>query len=125
MTSHKPNIFAASGHVAVTWADKYCPEPGIDDLNLNDSMPDYNLYQGAVTYLDREGRQLPFSCTYIAYTKNPSALDTNGNPTGGSWKREQLSFGERDAKQNVPRAAGYAKASNLAGQWPGRKTLRV
>jgi len=91
----------------VTWADKYCPGPGIDELNLNDDIPDYNLYQGAETYLDREGRQLPFSCTYIAYTKNPSAVDIDGNPTGGTWKREQLSFGERDAKQNTPRATSY------------------
>lgn len=111
--SGKPNIFAAGGHVAITWADKYCPEPGVDDLNLNDAIPDYNMYQGAVTYPSREGRQLPFSCTYIAYTKNPSAVDAEGKPTGGTWKREQLSFGERDAKQNVPRAAGYSEGASV------------
>ncbi|GGP57530.1 hypothetical protein GCM10009347_25070 [Shewanella algicola] len=112
--SGKPNIFAAGGHVAVTWADKYCPAVGVDETSLDDDIPDYNYHQGAATYLDREGRQLPFSCTYIAYTKNPSAVDADGEPTGGTWKREQLSFGERDAKQNVPRATGYSNSTKVA-----------
>ena len=112
--SGKPNIFAAGGHIAVTWADKYCPAKGVDDINLNDDMPDYNLYQGASTYLDRGGRQLPFSCTYIAYTKDPSAVDAENKPTGGTWKREQLGFGERDAKQNVPRATSYSDGAKVA-----------
>ncbi|WP_350601751.1 hypothetical protein, partial [Pseudomonas sp. 65/3-MNA-CIBAN-0223] len=67
--SGKPNIFAAGGYVAVSWDDKYCPAVDVDVTNLNDDFPDYNYHQGAATYLDREGRQLPFSCTYIAYTK--------------------------------------------------------
>ncbi len=112
--SGKPNIFAAGGFVAVTWGDKYCPAKGLDDINLNDDSPDYNLYQGASTYLDRGGRQLPFSCTYIAYTKNPSAVDAESKPTGGTWKREQLGFGERDAKQNVPRATSYSDGTKIA-----------
>ncbi|WP_338049795.1 choice-of-anchor O protein [Psychromonas antarctica] len=112
--SGKPNIFAAGGHVAVTWADKYCPAADVDDTNLNDDSPDYNYHQGAATYLDREGRQVPFSCTYIAYTKNPSAVDAEFKPTGGTWKREQLSFGERDAKQNTPRATSYSDGTKVA-----------
>jgi hypothetical protein len=112
--SGKPNIFAAGGYVAVSWDDKYCPAVDVDVTNLNDDFPDYNYHQGAATYLDREGRQLPFSCTYIAYTKNPSAIDADGVPTGGTWKREQLSFGERDAKQNVPRATSYSDGTKVA-----------
>lgn len=112
--SGKPNIFAASGYVAVTWDSKYCPAIDIDEANLDDDIPDYNYHQGAATYLDREGRQLPFSCTYIAYTKNPSAVDADNNPTGGTWKREQLSFGERDAKQNTPRATSYSNGTKVA-----------
>ena len=112
--SGKPSIFAASGYVAVTWDDKYCPAIGTDDASINDDIPDYNYHQGASTYIDREGRQLPFSCTYIAYTKNPSAVDADSNPTGGTWKREQLSFGERDAKQNTPHATTYSDGAKVA-----------
>ncbi|GGP79347.1 choice-of-anchor O protein [Shewanella ulleungensis] len=112
--SGKPSIFAASGYVAVTWDDKYCPAIGTDSASLDDDLPDYNYHQGASTYIDRDGRQLPFSCTYIAYTKNPSAVDANNTPTGGTWKREQLSFGERDAKQNTPHATTYSDGTKVA-----------
>ncbi len=85
--SGKPNIFNSGKVIAITWTDKFCPADGTGD----------NPDQGAVTYATRDGRQLPYSCTYIAYsTAGDPAVKTN-------WTVKQLTNGMRDAVQDVSR----------------------
>ena len=50
--SGKPNIFGSGDRVVVTWVDKYCPG---------------DVRQRTVTYLERNGREVPFSCVYAAH----------------------------------------------------------
>ncbi len=76
--SEKPNIFKVGNTVAVSWVDHYCP----------------GGEQSTVTYVERDGREVPYACTYIA-------TSTNGGVTWGA--PHQLSNGERDAKQDVNR----------------------
>jgi len=83
--SDKPNIFKSGSTLAVSWVDKYCP----------------GGEQGSVTYLERDNREIPFSCTYVA-----RSLDS-----GATWgAAQQLSSGYRDAKQDVNRGNDKAWA---------------
>lgn len=85
--SDKPNISNGGSNIMITWTDKYCDAlPGdVDGTN-----------QRTVTYVERDSREVPFSCTYARYAS------VNG---GGaiSWGTDavQLSDGSRDAKQDV------------------------
>lgn len=85
--SDKPNISNGGANIMVTWTDKYCG----DGSN-----------QRTVTYLTRENREIPFSCTWAR----------KGSVNGGgvvTWEEaQQLSDGTRDAKQDVSKI-------NLAG----------
>ena len=79
--SGKPNIFGSGNRVVVTWVDKYCPGDG---------------GQRTVTYLERNGREVPFSCVYAAHAGDDDiAL--------GDWTVDRLSDGSRDANKNVNR----------------------
>jgi len=83
--SDKPNIFNSGSRIIVSWVDKYCDGGA----------------QRTVTYLTRENREIPFSCTYAVTSAN----------NGETWSTPvQLSTGERDAKQDVHRGLG-------TGEW--------
>jgi len=90
--SDKPNISNGGSNIMITWVDKFCP--GGD--------------QRTVTYVTRENREIPFSCTYARYAtvSGGGAITWGaGSETGGI----QLSDGSRDAKQDVSKV-------NLAGK---------
>lgn len=81
--SDKPNIFNAGNSVVVSWVDKYCDAAA----------------QGTVTYVERDMREIPYSCTY-------AVRSING---GTSWMpAERLSDGSRDAKQDVNKGSSSA-----------------
>lgn len=74
--SDKPNIFNSGNKVVITWTDKYC----------------LGGVQGSVTYVERDMREIPYSCTYAVRSSDG----------GASWgAAEQLSDGSRDAKQDA------------------------
>ncbi|MBY6108510.1 glycoside hydrolase [Ferrimonas balearica] len=81
--SDKPNIFNSGTMVVVSWVDKYCD-------------PDQ---QGSVSYIERDFREIPFSCVY-------SVRSIDG---GATWQPAQrLTSGVRDAKQDVNRGSSKA-----------------
>ncbi len=73
--SGKPNIFVSGNFAVVSWTDKYCPGGA----------------QRMISYNEREGITVPFSCVYVAYTNNVA---------GSDWNTLQLTDGERDAKSD-------------------------
>ena len=82
----KANIKTSGSVMVLTWVGAYCP-----DGNLQNAVPDASV-QRAVRYLERDSRIIPFSCTWMAYSKNG----------GAAWSAPiQLSTGERDAKQDA------------------------
>ena len=88
--SEKPNIFNSGTFAVVTWTDKYC-EGG---------------EQRIVSYLERNGLEIPFSCVYKSH------IDFAHPETG--WTTTQISSGIRDAKQDVNKGV---KAADGKGNW--------
>ncbi|BCN94143.1 hypothetical protein THMIRHAM_19280 [Thiomicrorhabdus immobilis] len=83
--SDKPNIANGGGNLMLTWVDKYC-----DGGN-----------QRTVTYVTRDNREIPFSCTYASYSSNG----------GLAWSAPvQLSDGSRDAKQDASKVNSMGKS---------------
>lgn len=83
--SDKPNISNGGANLMLTWTDKYCSGGA----------------QRSVTYLERENREIPFSCTWASYSSNG----------GASWSTPaQLSDGSRDAKQDSSKVNSVGKA---------------
>lgn len=81
----KPNIRAIGPVTVVSWVSKYCPDGDVTAPGIQASQ------QRAVTYLEREGRELPFSCIWVAYSVNQ----------GATWSQPiQRSTGLRDAIQD-------------------------
>lgn len=99
--SEKPNIFNSGDVVVVSWIDAYLPETGWSWGNNGQSS-----LQGSVQYPDLTtyplNREVPYHGVYVA-------ISYDG---GGSWQYGalsppiQLTYGRRDAKQDVNRAAG-------------------
>lgn len=80
----KPNVKSVGPFVVVTWVSKYCP----------------GGEQRAIRYLTRDQRVIPFSCTWVAWSKN----------SGVAWEPPvQLSSGLRDAIQDSSNG-GYNSA---------------
>ncbi len=79
--SDNPHAFASGSHVVVSWVDTYCPG-GV---------------QRTVTYPDRNNREVPMNCVYVAHS--------SGNNVGNvaNWTVDRLTDGSRDAKQDVSR----------------------
>ncbi|NOR55602.1 MAG: JDVT-CTERM domain-containing protein [Sulfurovum sp.] len=88
--SEKPNIFNAGTFAVVTWTEKYCP----------------GGEQRIVSYLERDGLEIPFSCVYKSH------IDFAHPETG--WTTTQISSGIRDAKQDVNKGV---KADDSKGNW--------
>lgn len=91
--SDKPNIFNSGTFAVVTWTDKYC-----GDINGGAD-------QRIVSYNERGGISVPFSCMYESH------IDFS-DPTP-TWTTTQLTNGERDAKQDVNKGVTIAGK----GQW--------
>jgi len=90
--SDKPNIANGGGNLMLTWVDKFCDAlPGdVDGTN-----------QRSVSYLTRDNREIPFSCTWASYSSNG----------GLAWSDPvQLSDGSRDAKQDSSKVNSVGKA---------------
>jgi len=83
--SGKPNVFASGDRVVITWVDQYCPG--------GDGQP---TAQRAVTYLERDAREVPFRCVYAAHASSDGV-------TAGDWTVTRLTDGLRDANQDVGR----------------------
>ncbi len=83
--SDKPNISNGGGNLMLTWTDKFCDSGD----------------QRSATYIDRVNRELPFSCTYAAYS-----FDSGKNWTAPA----RLSDGSRDAKQDVSKVNSMGKS---------------
>jgi hypothetical protein len=81
----KPNIKASGPLMALTWVSTYCPDGDLGSVGIQPPV------QRAIRYLERDGRVIPFSCTWAAYSAS----------NGVNWSAPvQLSTGERDAKQD-------------------------
>ncbi len=93
--SEKPNIFVAGNFSVVTWVDKYCPGGN----------------QRLISYNEREGLAVPFSCVYVAYTNNVAGID--GEPA--VWNTQQLTDGNRDAKSDFNK--GLSVGTPAKGNW--------
>lgn len=81
----KPNVKTNGSVVVVTWVGKYCPDG-------DPSTPAVDApVQRAIQYTVRNGRVIPFSCTWVAWSTN----------NGVAWRGPtQLSSGLRDAIQD-------------------------
>jgi len=75
------HAFASGSHVVVSWVDTYCPGGA----------------QRTVTYPDRNNREVPMNCVYVAHSSG------NNVASAANWKVDQLTDGSRDAKQDVSR----------------------
>ncbi len=98
----KPNIKTAGSVQVLTWVSNYCPDGDVSTLGVIDGV----LQQRAVRYLERDGRILPFRCTWISHSEN----------NGRAWSEPvQLSSGARDAKQDS--SFGGFNATTRKGQF--------
>jgi hypothetical protein len=91
--SEKPNIFNAGTTAVVTWTDKYCP----------------GGEQRSVSYLEREGIEVPFSCVYVSYA------DLAVDPS--DWNTTQITSGIRDAKQDVNKGVSHEGKAKWIITW--------
>ena len=75
------HVFASGSHIVVSWVDTYCQ----------------GTVQRTVTYADRNNREVPMNCVYVAHSSG------NNVASATNWKVDQLTDGSRDAKQDVSR----------------------
>ena len=94
--SDKPNISNGGSNIMITWTDKYCDALAGDIDGTN---------QRSVSYLTRDNREIPFSCTWAKH----ATVGADGTITWGS-AAEQLSDASRDAKQDVSKVNAFGKA---------------
>jgi hypothetical protein len=99
--SGKATVFSHGNNVVVSWVDKYGPESSWTFGDVGSS----NI-QGRVSYTDlgvpTEQREIPFSCVYVATSRDGGTSWLLGelNPP------LQLTYGRRDAIQDVHRGIG-------------------
>lgn len=93
--AEKPNIFNSGNFVVVSWVGKYCS----------------GGQQRMISYNERDGISVPFSCVYAAYTNNVAGVD--GEPA--VWRTQQLTSGERDAKSDANK--GVVIADGTVANW--------
>lgn len=81
----KVNVRAFGPLVLLSWVSKFCPQ---GDMMSDGSRP---IEQRVATYAERAGREVPFSCVWLAYSLNE----------GSTWSESvQRSSGRRDALQD-------------------------
>lgn len=99
--SEKPNVFSSGDVVVVSWVDTYMPLPGWTWGEHN-----VNPVQGTVHYPDIDvypnQREVPYHGTYLAISKDGGQTWVYGDQNPPL----QLTYGRRDAKQDVHRGAG-------------------
>ena len=99
--SGKSTIFNSGDTVVVTWTDKYAPEPdwvwgasGVSSLQGEVSYADIDVYPNV--------HVVPYSCMMLAVSTDGGASWTYG----GDNPPLQLTYGRRDALQDVHRGSG-------------------
>ena len=98
----KPNIFNAGKFATVSWVSKYCPAMEGDADGISD--------QRMISYNERGGITLPFSCVWVSHINFAAA-----NPT---WKAQQLTTGIRDAMQDVNKGQSVVNKDGwTVGPW--------
>ncbi|MCA9656983.1 MAG: hypothetical protein KC486_01450 [Myxococcales bacterium] len=96
----KPNVKTAGTALVLTWTSKYCPDGDPSTAEVDAPV------QRAVRYLERGNRVVPFSCTWVAQSVN----------NGVTWSApQQLSDGQRDAKQDASRGTFNSETKQV--QW--------
>ena len=99
--SGKATIFNNGNTVVISWTDKYCPEPdwawGTSDES---SLQGVAFYPDIAVYPNQH--EVPFSCTMLAVSTDGGASWTYG----GDNPPLQLTYGRRDALQDVHRGSG-------------------
>ena len=94
--SDKPNIANGGSNIMVTWTDKYCEAlPGDAD----------GTNQRTVSYVTRNNREVPFSCTFARF-----ATVSGAGVISWGTDRIQLSDGARDAKQDSSKINAMGKS---------------
>lgn len=99
--SEKPNVFNSGDVVVVSWVESYCPAASWTWGDVGD-----NAAQGIASYPDLEiypeEHEVPYHCVNVAISYDGGETWTYGdvNPP------LQLTYGARDAKQDVNRGAG-------------------
>ena len=94
----KPNVKIAGPSLTLSWTSKYCPDGDPSTAEIDPPV------QRAVRYLELDDRVIPFSCTWTA-----TSIDS-----GVTWSvAQQLSSGERDAKQDAV-FNGWDKTNKIA-----------
>lgn len=97
----KANVKTTGSVVVVTWVSKYCLGLGAPAMRTISAPSE----QRAIKYLERDGRTIPFSCTWVARSTN----------SGQSWSPAvQLSSGIRDAIQDS--SGGNYNSTTKLGQ---------
>jgi hypothetical protein len=102
--AEKPNIFVAGNFAVVTWVSKYCP----------------GGQQRLISYNERDGISVPFSCVYASYTNNVAGIidPVSGNQTTPPlWNTVQLTDGSRDAKSDSNKGLKFGTKGLWAISW--------
>ena len=99
----KPNIFVAGNFAVVTWVSKYCPGGN----------------QRLVSYNERDGISIPFSCIYASYTNNVAGVinSETGEHIAPIWNTIQMTDGIRDAKSDFNKGLKYDTKGLWAISW--------
>ncbi|WP_145205438.1 choice-of-anchor O protein [Planctomycetes bacterium Poly30] len=99
--SEKPNIFNSGDIVVVSWIDAYCPEATVAwGSDAESAIQGRAVYASADVYPNV--REVPFKAPYVA-------ISYDGGETfeyGAVQPPIQLTYGRRDAKQDVQRGVG-------------------
>lgn len=101
--AEKPNIFVAGNFAVITWVSKYCP----------------GGKQRLVSYNERDGISVPFSCVYASYTNNVAGITDpeSGEHTAATWNTLQMTDGSRDAKSDSNKGLKFGTKGLWAITW--------
>ena len=94
--SGKPNIFNSGTFAVISWTDKYCD----------------GGEQRMISYNERGGITLPFSCIYTARANYADVTDVE--PT---WTPQRITTGIRDAMQDVNKGLSQVVNDVTKGRW--------
>lgn len=102
--AEKSNIFVSGNFAVVTQVSKYCP----------------GGKQRLVSYNERDGLSVPFSCIYASYTNNVAGVtdsETGEQISPPVWNTIQMTDGSRDAKSDFNKGLKYDTKGLWAISW--------